>query len=164
MATGQRLPSDEDEVIRRRRQGIYALTGFCAVFFGGGMIITYVLAARYGYGTGFGDGHLLPAGTGDVRSGHGFLGDAAILFGTFVIDALLLGAWCWLITRLDSVSADDPLAPDDGGDLTRNESWYYVRVPVLTKVIMGIAVACIVGLSVGAAAILPLALLRYGWS
>ena len=66
-----------------------------------------------------------------------FLGDTAILIGTFVVDVALLGAWYWLITRVDSISADDPLPPDDGADLTRDENWYYVQVPVLTKVIIG---------------------------
>ncbi|MGC1804276.1 MAG: hypothetical protein WA752_09655 [Mycobacterium sp.] len=163
MTTHLQQSTGEAETIRRRRQGIYALTAFCALFFGGGAVLTYVVAAAYGYGTGFGDGHILPAGTGDHRGGHGFFGDSAILLGTLAVDAALFGAWHWLVSRLDSVSADDPLAPDDGADLTEDENWYYVEIPVLTKVIMGIAIACIAGLSIGAAAILPMALVRYGW-
>lgn len=156
--------TSEAEIVRRRRQGIYALTAFCGLFFCGGIVVTYIIAWRYGYGTGFGDGHLIPAGTGDARGGHGFFGDMAILICTFVVDVALLGVWYWLITRLDSISADDPLPPDDGADLIRDENWYYVQVPVLTKLIMGVAVACIVGLSLGAAVILPVALIRFGWS
>src|ERR1700758_2447084 len=108
MTAAQTGPT-EAEVIRRRRQGIYALTGFCALFFGGGIFLTYVLAGYYGYGTGFGDGHLVAAGTGDARGGHGFLGDTVILIGTFAVDVALLGVWYWLLTRVDSISADDPL-------------------------------------------------------
>jgi hypothetical protein len=65
--------------------------------------------------------------------------------------------------RVDSISADDRPVPDGGADLTCDSNWYDVHVPVLNKTIMGNAVAYIVGLSLGVAAILPLGLIPFGW-
>jgi hypothetical protein len=143
---------------------VIALTAFCWLFFGGWIVASYVIALAHGYGTGFGDGRLLPAGTGDDKGGTGFLGDSAIITGTLVFDFGLLFMWQWLIPRLDGVSDDNPLPPSDGADLSIEESWYYVASPGLRKMFVITGWACTAGLSLFAAAILPLALLRYGWS
>lgn len=150
----------ETDVMRGRRHAIYALVAFCAVFFIGGIIVSYVVAANYGYGTGFGDGKLAPVGTAE---GQGFFGDGAILGGTFVLDVGILLAWYWLISRLEAPADDDPLPVDDGADLSRDESWYIIRVPNLTRVLIGIAVFCTAGVVIFGASILPVVLLRYGW-
>ena len=150
----------ERDVIRGRRHAIYALVAFCAVFFIGGIIVSYVVAAKYGYGSGFGDGRLAPLGT---VKGQGFFGDGAILGGAFVVDVGILFAWYWLISRLEAPAEDDPLPADDGADLSRDESWYFIQVPNLTTVLIGIAVFCTAGVAILAASILPVVLLRYGW-
>lgn len=150
----------ETDVIRGRRHAIYALVAFCAVFFIGGVVVSYVVAAKYGYGSGFGDGRLAPLGTVE---GHGFVGDVAILGGAFVVDVGILFGWYWLISRLEAPAEDDPLPADDGADLSRDESWYLIHVPNLTRVLIGIAVFCTAGVAILAASILPVVLLRYGW-
>jgi hypothetical protein len=150
----------ETDVIRGRRHAIYALVALCAVFFIGGIIVSYVVAAKYGYGSGFADGRLAPLGT---VKGQGFVGDGAILGGAFVVDVGILFAWYWLISRLEAPAEDDPLPADDGADLSRDESWYFIQVPNLTRVLIGIAVFCTAGVAILAASILPVVLLRYGW-
>jgi hypothetical protein len=150
----------ETDVIRGRRHAIYALVTFCAVFFVGGIIVSYLVAANYGYGSGFGDGKLAPLGT---VQGQGFVGDGVILGGAFVLDIGILFAWYWLISRLEAPAEDDPLLSDDGADLSLDESWYYIQVPNLTKILIGIAVFCTAGVAILAASILPVVLLRYGW-
>jgi len=150
----------ETDVIKGRRHAIYVLVAFCAVFFIGGIIVSYAVAANYGYGTGFGDGRLAPVGT---VHGQGFIGDSAILGGAFVLDVAILFAWYWLISRLEAPAEDDPLPADDGADLSRDESWYFIQVPNLTRVLIGIAVFCTAGVAILGASILPVVLLRYGW-
>jgi hypothetical protein len=150
----------ETDVIRGRRHAIYALVAFCAVFFIGGITVSYVVAANYGYGSGFGDGRLAPLGT---VKGHGFVGDAAILGGAFVVDVGILFAWYWLNSRLEAPAEDDPLPTDDGADLSRDESWYLIQVPNLTRILVAIAVFCTAGVAILGASILPVVLLRYGW-
>ncbi|MGA7052513.1 MAG: hypothetical protein WBZ37_14820 [Mycobacterium sp.] len=150
----------ETDVIKGRRHAIYALVAFCAVFFVGGIIVSYAVAANYGYGTGFGDGNLAPIGT---VQGQGFFGDSAILGGAFILDVGILYAWYWLVSRLEAPADDDPLLSDDGADLSLNESWYFIQVPNLTRVLIGIAVFCTAGVAILAASILPVVLLRYGW-
>jgi hypothetical protein len=151
---------NETNVTKGRRHAIYVLVAFCAVFFIGGIIVSYVVAANYGYGTGFGDGKLAPVGT---VQGQGLIGDSAILGGAFVLDAGILLAWYWLISRLEAPADDDPLPVGDGADLSRDESWYFIQVPNLTRVLIGIAVFCTGGVAILAASILPVVLLRYGW-
>ncbi|MGC1804278.1 MAG: hypothetical protein WA752_09665 [Mycobacterium sp.] len=158
------LPARDTVAVQQRRQGVYALTGFCFVFFAAAIVGSYVIALKYGYGTGFGDGRQLPAGRGADHGGTGFFGDAAILIATLALDFGLLFSWQWLIRRLDGASDDNPLPAPDGADLSREESWYYVHSPGLLKIFVTIGWACIGGLSFFAAAILPLALLRYGWN
>ena len=158
------LPMRDPAAVRQRRQAVIALTVFCWLFFIGAIEASYVIALAHGYGTGFGDGRLLPAGTGADKGGTGFLGDAAILIGTLILDFGLLFMWQWLIARLDGAADDDPLPAADGGDLSDEASWYYVRSPGLLKMFVITGWACIGGLSIFAALILPLALLRYGWS
>jgi hypothetical protein len=150
----------ETGVVRGRRHAIYALVTFCAVFFIGGIIVSYVVAANYGYGSGFGDGKLAAVGT---VHGQGFVGDGVILGGTFVLDAGILFAWYWLISRLEAPAEDDPLPADDGADLSRDESWYFIQVPNLTRVLVSIAIFCTAGVAILGASILPVVLLRYGW-
>jgi hypothetical protein len=158
------LPARNPVAVRQRRQAVVALTSFCFVFFVGAVAASYAIAISHGYGTGFGDGRELAAGTGSDKGGTGFYGDAAILIGTLAIDFGLLFMWHWLMSRLDGVSDDNPLPEPDGADLSREESWYYVYSPGLMKVFVGTGWVCIAGLSFFAAAILPWALLRYGWN
>ena len=164
MSTETVLPVRDPVAVRKRRQAVIALTTFCAVFFIGAIATSYAVAIAHGYGIGLGDGRELPAGTGADKGGTGFYGDAAILIGTLAIDFGLLYMWHWLMGRLDGVSDDDPLPPPDGADLSQEESWYYVYSPRLLKIFVVTGWACIAGLSFFAAAILPWALLRYGWN
>jgi hypothetical protein len=152
------------QAVRARKQAVFALTIFCAVFFVGAIIVSYIVAFAHGHGTGIGDGRIVPAGTGEIKSGQGFFGDSAILVGTVAIDVALLGAWHWLVSRLDGFSDDNPMPADDGADLSLERNWYYVDSPGLLKVFVVTAWVCIAGLSLCAAAILPLALIRFGWS
>ena len=164
MITTATTPARNPIAVRHRRQAVIALTTFCFLFFSGGIVISYVIAFSHGYGTGFGDGRQLPAGTGARKGGTGFFGDLAILIATIGLDFGLLFGWHWLMPRLDGVSDDNPLPALDGADLSREESWYYVYSPGLLKVFVVTGWACVAGLSFFAAAILPLALLRYGWN
>jgi protein-S-isoprenylcysteine O-methyltransferase Ste14 len=155
-------PAAEDLARNKRRRAIYVLTAFCASFFVGGIAISYVVAGHYGYGTGFGDGFVDSPPT---PKGSGFVVDLAIFSGNIAVDAVVLIFWYWLGSRLEAVGcADDPVAADDGADLTTDENWYYVRIPVLTKSLVAIAVMCIVGVVVLMAATFPVVLIRYGWS
>ena len=147
-------------VIKGRRRAIYALVAFCVVFFVGGIVVSYIVAANYGYGSGIGDGKLDPVAT---AHGHGFFGDGAILAGAFVFDGLVVSAWYWLISRLEAPTSDDPLPGDDGADLSRDENWYVVEVPGLTKILIGVAVFCMAGVALLASSNLPIVLLRFGW-
>ena len=144
----------------RRRQGVYGLVGFCTVFFVGSIAISYVVAAHYGYGTGFGDSRPAPVGT--IR-GQGFFGDAAILAGAFALDLLIVYVWYWLISRLDTPTSEEALTFTDDVDLTDDENWYAVRVPTLTKILTGVALFCLVGVALVAPLNLPIVVLRYGW-
>lgn len=134
------LPTRGPAAVRQRRQAVIALTVFCWLFFIGAIAASYVIALAHGYGTGFGDGRLLPAGTGADKGGTGFLGDAAILFGTLILDFGLLFVWQWLMTRLDGASEDDPLPAPDGADLSQEDNWYYVYSPGLMKMFAAVVV------------------------
>jgi hypothetical protein len=155
----------ERKVMAGRRHAIYALVAFCAAFFIVSIVASYLVAAHYGFGTGFGDGFVRE----DPKpEGTGFWGDAAILIGNTVVVALIFGIWCWLLSRLEAISADDPVLPEgtavvQGVDPTSDESWYYVQIPVLTKALTAVAVICLAGVALFGAALLPLALIRYGW-
>jgi hypothetical protein len=150
----------EADLVKGRRHAIYALVVFCAVFFLGGIVLSYIVAASYGYGTGFGDGRPEPV---KVAQGHGFFGDGAILAGSFFFDGAVVFAWYWLISRLEAPASDDPLPVDDGADLSRDENWYFIPVPRLTKVLTGVAVLCTIGVALLASSNLPIVLLRFGW-
>lgn len=150
----------ETTATRDRRHAVYALVTFCAVFFVGAIAVSYVVAAHYGFGTGFGDGKLAPVGK---PHGHGFFGDAAVMAGALLIDAAFLFAWTWLIPRLEAPTSDDPLPPGDEADLSRDENWYCVQVPGLTRVLTVIAVFCTIGVALLASSNLPIVLIRFGW-
>jgi hypothetical protein len=65
---------------------------------------------------------------------------------------------------MENPSIDDPVAPDDGDvDLRDGASWYVVEVPALTKFLIVVAISCVVGIVVGASAVLPWVAIRYGW-
>jgi hypothetical protein len=65
---------------------------------------------------------------------------------------------------MERPSVDDPVAPDDDDvDLSDGASWYVVQVPTLTKLLMAVAISCLVGIVVGASAVLPVVTIRYGW-
>jgi RsiW-degrading membrane proteinase PrsW (M82 family) len=85
-----------------------------------------------------------------------------LLAGTIVIDVVVILVWYYLMSRLDNVGVDDPVAPDDRQlDLNDPASWYVVQVPGLTKSLTVVAVACLIGIVVGAAALLPVVSIRY---
>ena len=94
----------ETTVQRQRRQAVYALVGFCAAFFVGAIVLSYCVAAAHGYGTGFGDGRVTVSPNEGTASS-----DGAILGGAIAIDAFVVFAWYWLISRLDAPAPDDPL-------------------------------------------------------
>ncbi|MEB4210612.1 hypothetical protein [Mycobacterium sp. 94-17] len=150
----------EEQAIQGRKHAIYALTAFCFLFFGGWIVASYAVALHYGYGTGIGDGVVKPIGP---SHGHGFLGDLLILAGNAAVVGALLYCWHWLQSRLEAITADDPLPPDDGADLSKDANWYYIQIPGLTKFLVAIAAFCTVGVSVLMAAVLPVVLLRFGW-
>lgn len=152
-----------DRAYRQRKRGIYVLAGVCVAFFVVVISACYIAAAVYGYGTGFGDGKELPARMPPL-GGTGFWGDIGLLAGAVVVDLIILFVWYFAASRMDNPSVDDPVAPDDGDvDLKNGASWYVVQVPTLTKFLMVVAVGCLVGIVLGASAVLPVVAIRYGW-
>ena len=148
---------------RQRRRGVYALAWATVAFFVLAIGISYAVAIAHGYGTGFGDGHeitprVVPWG------GTGFWGDLGLLAGTAVTDVIALYVWYFAASRLDNITEDDPVgADDDAIDLNESASWYVVQVPGLTKVLTVVAVVCLIGIVVGAAVLLPVVAIRYGF-
>lgn len=156
-------PTAYDRAYRQRKRGVYVLAGVCVAFFVIVISACYIAAARYGYGSGFGDGRELPARLPPLR-GTGFWGDLGLLAGAVGVDLIILFVWYFAASRMDNPSVDDPVAPDEGDvDLKDGASWYAVPVPTLTKFLMVVAVGCLVGIVVGASAVLPVVALRYGW-
>lgn len=152
-----------DHAYRQRRRGVYVLAIVCVVFFVVVISACYIAAAQYGYGTGFGDGKDLSARVPPL-GGTGFWGDLGLLAGAVVIDLVILFVWYFAASRLDNPTVDDPVAPDESDvDLKDGASWYIVDVPGLTKFLMVVAVGCLVGIVVGASAVLPVVAIRYGW-
>lgn len=156
-------PTGYDRAYRQRKRGIYVLAGVCVAFFVVVISACYIAAALYGYGTGFGDGRELPARIPRL-GGTGFWGDLGLLAGAVVVDLVILFVWYFAASRMDNPSVDDPVAPDEGDvDLKDGASWYVVQVPTLTKFLIVVAVGCLVGIVVGASAVLPVVAIRYGW-
>jgi hypothetical protein len=152
-----------DRAHRQRRRGIYVLAGVCVAFFVVVIAACYIAAAVYGYGTGFGDGKEIPARL-PKTGGTGFWGDLGLLAGAIVIDLVILFVWAVAASRMENPSVDDPVAPDeDDVDLNDGASWYVVQVPTLTKSLMVVAISCLVGIVVGASAVIPVVAIRYGW-
>ena len=148
---------------RQRKRGIYVLAGVCVAFFLVIISACYIAAAVHGYGTGFGDGRELPERL-PAPGGTGFWGDLGLLAGAVAIDAIILLVWYFAASRMENPSIDDPVAPDDGDvDLADGASWYVVEVPALTKFLIVVAISCVVGIVVGASAVLPWVAIRYGW-
>jgi hypothetical protein len=152
-----------DRAYRQRKRGIYVLAGVCVAFFVVVISACYIAAAVHGYGTGFGDGKDLPSRLPPL-GGIGFWGDLGLLAGAVGVDLVIMSVWYLAASRMDNASVDDPVAPDDGDvDLKDGASWYIVQVPTLTKFLMVVAVGCLVGIVVGASAVLPVVAIRYGW-
>jgi hypothetical protein len=123
----------------------------------------YIAAAAYGYGSGFGDGKELSARMPRL-GGTGFWGDLGLLAGAVAVDLVILLVWYLAESRMENPSVDDPVTPDDRDvDLKDGASWYVVQVPALTKFLMLVAIGCLVGIVVGASAVLPVVAIRYGW-
>jgi hypothetical protein len=153
----------DDRGYGQRKRGVYVLAGVCVAFFVVVISACYIAAAQYGYGTGFGDGKELPKRLPPL-GGTGFWGDLGLLATAVVVDLIILFVWYLAESRMDNPSVDDPVAPDEGDvDLTDGASWYIVQVPTLTKFLMVVAVGCLVGIVVGASAVLPVVAIRYGW-
>jgi hypothetical protein len=154
---------DYDLAQRQRRRGVYVLAWATVAFFALAIGISYAVAISHGYGTGFGDGReilsrVIPWG------GTGFWGDLGLLAGTAVTDVIALYVWYYAASRLDNMTKDDPVAPDNElVDLNEPASWYVVQVPALTKVLTVVAVVCLLGIVVGAAVLLPVVTIRYGF-
>jgi hypothetical protein len=160
-ATSSDLGKTEDSVRRGRRRAIYALTVLCALFFVGGIAVSYLVAFHYGFGTGIGDGFV---NSPPRPKGAGFLKDLATFTVNVAIDAAILYFWYWLVSRLEAAGcADDPIASDDGADLNKEENWYYIQIPKLTKTLVAIAAVCVVGVVLLMAATFPTAVIRFGW-
>src|SRR5947209_12418980 len=152
-----------DRAYRQRRRGIYVLAGVCVAFFVVVVSACYIAAAVYGYGTGFGDGKETPSRLPRL-GGTGFWGDLGLLAGAIVIDLVILFVWALAASRMEKPSIDDPVAPDeDDVDLNDGAWWYVVQVPTLTKSLMVVAISCLVGIVVGASAVIPVVAIRYGW-
>jgi hypothetical protein len=148
---------------RQRRRGVYALVWATVAFFVLAIGISYAVAIAHGYGTGFGDGREI---TSRVIPWHGtgFWGDLGLLAGTAVTDVIALYIWYYAASRLDNITKDDPVgADDDDIDVNESASWYVVQVPGLTKVLTVVAVVCLIGIVVGAAVLLPVVAIRYGF-
>jgi hypothetical protein len=153
----------DDRGCRQRKRGIYMLAGICVGFFVIVVSACYIAAAGYGYGTGLGDGKELPERLPPL-GGTGFWGDLALLASAVALDLLILFVWYLAESRMEQPSVDDPVAPDNGDvDLRDGASWYVVQVPTLTKLLMAVAISCLVGIVVGASAVIPYVSLRYGW-
>ena len=153
----------DDRGYRQRKRGIYVLAGICVAFFVVVISACYIAAAAYGYGTGFGDGKELPEHLPPL-GGTGFWGDLGLLAGAVVLDLIILLVWYLAESRMEQPSVDDPVAPEDG-DVNLNDGafWYVVQVPALTKLLMAVAISCLVGIVVGASAVIPIVAIRYGW-
>lgn len=74
-----------DRAYRQRKRGIYVLAGVCVAFFVVVISTCHIAAAKYGYGTGFGDGKELLARIPRL-GGTGFWGDVAV-------DMVILFVW-----------------------------------------------------------------------
>ena len=163
---GRQVPTRTDRydrAYRQRKRGIYVLAGICVAFFVVVIAACYIAAAVYGYGSGFGDGKELPERL-PALGGTGFWGDLGLLAGAVVIDLVILFVWYFAASRMENPSIDDPVAPDVGDvDLKNGASWYVVQVPALTKFLIVVAISCVVGIVVGASAVLPVVAIRYGW-
>lgn len=139
------------------------LAGVCVAFFVVVISACYIAAAEYGYGAGLGDGKELAARVPPL-AGTGFWGDLGLLAGAVVVDLFILFIWYFTASRMDNPSFDDPVAPDDRDvDLKDGASWYVVQVPALTKFLMVVAIGCLLGIVIGASAVLPVVAIRYGW-
>jgi hypothetical protein len=143
--------------LRRRRHAVNALAAFGLLFFVAWISVNVVQALVQGHGLGIGDGHVQPGQVG-AQTGHGWLGDTGVLAGTVAVDALIVGAWAWLAPRLRIEGGQEP-SPED----VAQESWYVLPVPNLTRVLVGVGIACAVGVAVCGAVLLPVILIRYGW-
>jgi hypothetical protein len=153
----------DDRGYRQRKRGIYVLAGICVAFFVVVVSACYIAAAGHGYGTGFGDGRELPERLPPL-GGTGFWSDLGLLVGAVALDLLILLVWYLAESRMEKPCVDDPVASDDGDvDLSDGASWYVVQVPTLTKLLMAVAISCLVGIVIGASAVLPVVAIRYGW-
>jgi len=148
--------------IRKRRRGIYAMAVACVGFFVVAIGASYIAAIVYGYGTGFGDGKILANRMPLIR-GKGFAGDALLFAMTVAIDLVILIGWYFAASFLDNATVDDPIAADDVPvDLADSASWYAVQVPGLTKALIVVAWACLAGIAIGAASLVPVTIWRFG--
>ena len=154
LGTARVVPTDDR---RRRRQAVNALAAFGVLFFVGWIAANVVQALVQGHGLGFGDGHVQLDRVGN-QSGNGWLGDTGILLATIALDALIIGAWAWLAPRLHIEGGREP-SPEE----VARESFYILPVPNLTRILIGVGIACAVGVSLCGAVLFPLILIRYGW-
>jgi hypothetical protein len=155
--------TSDDRAYQRRKRGIYVLAWSIVAFFVVAIATCYIVALAYGYGTGFGDGKEVSSRIRPL-GGTGFGGDLGLLLLVVVTDVMFLYVWYWAMSRLDNVSADDPVAPDDRDlDLNDPASWYTVQVPGLTKILTVLAITCLGGIVIGAAGLIPVVAIRYGW-
>jgi hypothetical protein len=141
-----------------RYKAVKALCWFAVVFFLVLCTMTLVPAIRLGYGTGFGDGHLI---TDRLKppTGHGVWGDTSRFVAMAALDLGLVAAWSWLGRRL----GDDLGPPTQPAANPSSDEWYILDIPRITKVLMGVAILCVVAIVISAVVLFPLILIRYGW-
>lgn len=154
---------DYEAGYQQRKRGIYVMAWSTVVFFIGAIAASYAVAIAHGYGTGFGDGREI-ADRVKPWSGTGFWGDFGILAGTAAIVVIALYSWYYIASRLDNFTSDDPVAPDNADvDLNEPSSWYVVQVPGLVKSLYVVAIVCLLGVVLGAAVLLPVVTIRFGF-
>src|SRR3981189_180645 len=149
---------DADVRMAERYKAVKALCWFAVVFFLVLWTMTLVPAIRLGYGTGFGDGHLI---TDRLKqpAGHGVWGHTVRFAAMMALDLGLVAAWSWLGRRLG-----DDLGPLPAPTSTpASDDWYVLDIPRITKVLMGVAILCVVVIVITAVVLFPLILIRYGW-
>lgn len=148
-------PGWTEVLLERKRQAIVALSWFSAAFFAVGLGLTVAQGLRVGYGVI--NGRLREADRIDVQ-GTGIFGDAGILVLTVVANLLLMLAWGWIGERVGDDRNEDPAR-----GAVPSGSWYLIDIPRTTRVLLAVAIFCVVAIVITAVLLFPLILIRYGW-
>jgi hypothetical protein len=141
--------------LKRQRQAISALAWFGVIFFAGWITVGVVQAVNHGYGLIH--GRVLENEVGDQR-GHGWLVDLLLLAGAGAACGLLVGAWRWVVSRL-RIGSESIATPAE----VEEQPFYLIDIPRITRVLVGVGIACTIGVAVCGALLFPIILLKYGW-